>query len=78
MYKAEPLPNQIPVHGGVVIKHSIYSLMCKLLQRMFSFVAISVPSKRLFSTTGNVIIDKHKQLTYEQADQLIFHFENCN
>ena len=50
--------------------------MSKLVQRMFSFVATSVPSERLFSTTGNVITDKRNRLTSEHADQLIFLFEN--
>ena len=43
---------------------------------MFSLLATSAPSKSLFSTTGNVIIDKRNRLTYEHADQLIFLFEN--
>ena len=41
---------------------------------MFSFVATSAPSERLFSTTGNVITDKRNRLTSEHADQLIFLF----
>ena len=34
-----------------------------------SFVATSVPSERLFSTTGNEITDKRNRLTSEHADR---------
>ena len=50
--------------------------MCRLVQKFFSFVATSVPSERLFSSAGNVIIEKQNCLTPELADQLIFLFEN--
>ena len=55
---------------------SIYPIICKLAQKMFSFVATSVPSRRLFSSAGNVITEKISCLTPEHADQLIFLFEN--
>lgn len=57
-------------------RQSIYPIMCKLVQKMFSFVATSVPSERLFSSAGNVITAKRSCLTPEHADQLIFLFEN--
>ena len=76
MYKAEPPLNlysdPLAWWSG---RKALYSLICKLVQRMFSLVATSVPSKRLFSTTRTVIIDKRNRLTYEHADQLIFLFE---
>ena len=64
MYKAEPPPNQIYSDPLACCK-ALYSLICKLVQRMLSLVATSVSSKRLFSMTGNVIIDKCNRLTYE-------------
>ena len=77
MYKAESPPDldSDPLAWWSSRKE-LYPLMSKLVQRMFSFVATSVPSERLFSTTGNVITDKHNRLTSEHADQLIFLFEN--
>ena len=78
MYKAEPPPNldldPLTWWSG---HKALYPLRCKLVRRMFSFVATSVPSERLF-TTGNVITDKRNRLTSEHADQLIFLFEICN
>ena len=77
MYKAEPPPNLDSDPLAWWSGHrALYPLMCKLALRMFSFVATSVPSERLFSTTGNVITDKRNRLTSEHADQLIFLFEN--
>ena len=77
MYKAESPPDldSDPLAWWSSRKE-LYPLMSKLVQRMFSFVATSVPSERLFSTTGNVITDKRNRLTSEHADQLIFLFEN--
>ena len=73
MYKAESPPDldSDPLAWWSSRKE-LYPLMSKLVQRMFSFVATSVPSERLFSTTGNVITDKRNRLTSEHADQLIF------
>ena len=79
MYKAEPPLNLYSDPLACWSGHKalyMYSLICKLVQRMFSLVAISVPSKRLFTMTGNVIIDKRNWLTYEHGDQLTFLLEN--
>ena len=52
MYKAEPPPNlysdPLAWWSG---RKALYSLICKLVQRMLSLVATSVSSKCLFSTT---------------------------
>ena len=50
----------------------LYPLMCKLVRKYFAFVATSVPSERLFSASGNVIVSKRNRLTPENADKLIF------
>ena len=55
---------------------SLYSLMSKLVQKVFSYVATSILSERVFSASGNVITKKCNCLTSEHADQLIFLFEN--
>ena len=39
-------------------------------------IATSVPSERLFSSAGNVITQKRNSLLPENADKLIFLFEN--
>ena len=58
------------------IKKTLYPLMCRLVLRIFSFVATSVPSERLFSSAGNIITEKRNCLTPQHADQLIFLYEN--
>ena len=69
MYKAEPPPNLYSDPLAWWSGHkALYPLMCKLVRRMFSFVATSVPSECLFSTTVNVITDKSNRLTSEHAD----------
>lgn len=55
---------------------SLYPLMSKLVQKVFSLVATHVRSQWVFSTSGNVITKKHNCLTSEHADQVIFLFEN--
>ena len=57
-------------------RESVYPLMCKLVKAVHCFVATSVPSERLFSSSGNVITSNRSRLTPEHADQLIFLFEN--
>ena len=54
----------------------LYPLMCKLVRKYFAFVATSVPSERLFSASGNVIVSKRNRLIPENADKLIFLHEN--
>ena len=53
----------------------LYSLMCTS-GKILHFGATSVPSESLFSTLGNVVVDKHNHLTPEHADKLIFIHEN--
>lgn len=48
----------------------------QLVKKYFSLTGTSVPSERLFSTAGNVISSKRNCLTPENADKLIFLFEN--
>ena len=55
-----------------------YPLMSKLVQKRFSMVATSVPSERLFSVAGNVINNRRSSLLPENADKLIFLFENSH
>ena len=55
---------------------SLYPLMCRLVQKFFSFVATSIPSERLFSSAGNIITEKRNCLTPQHADQLVFLYEN--
>ena len=55
-----------------------YPLMSKLVQKRFSMVATSVPSERLFSVAGNVINNRQSSLLPENADKLIFLFENSH
>ena len=57
-------------------RQSLYPLMSKLVRKVLSFVATSVPSEQLFSTSGNIITEKRNCLSSEHADQLIFLFEN--
>ena len=56
-------------------KHT-YPLITKLVQKTFSMVATSVPSERLFSSSGNIITEKRSCLLPENADKLIFLHEN--
>ena len=51
-------------------RQSLYPLMSKLVRKVLSFVATSVPSEQLFSTSGN-ITEKRSCLSSEHADQLI-------
>ena len=77
LYKAEkPLDLDSDPLTWWNTRRLIYPLMCKLVQKYFAFVATSVPSERLFSTSGNVIVDKRNRLTSEHADALIFLHEN--
>ena len=50
--------------------------MSKLVKQVFCIVASSVPSERLFSSSGNVINDKRSCLLPDNADKLIFLFKN--
>ena len=43
---------------------------------MFSVVATSVPSDRLFSCAGNIISERRSCFLPENADKLIFLHEN--
>ena len=74
MYKAEPPLNldSDPLVWWWSGHRALYPLMCKLALKMFSYVATSVPSEHLFSTTANVITDKRNRLTSKHADQLFF------
>ena len=56
-------------------RQSVYPLMCKLVKAVYCCVANSVPSERLFSSSGNVITSYRSYLTPENVDKLIF-FEN--
>ena len=57
-------------------RQSVYPLLCQLVKAVHCFVATSVPSERLFSSSGNIISSSRSRLTPEHADQLIFLFEN--
>ena len=57
-------------------KKDLYPIMLRLVRRVFSFVATSVPSECLFSSAGNIIIAKRNCIKPDHADQLIFLFEN--
>ena len=77
MYKAEKPPD---LDSDPLLwwnaRRLLYPLMCKLVEKYFAFVATSVPSERLFSTSGNVIASKRSRLSPENADKLIFLHEN--
>ena len=55
-------------------RESVYPLMCKLVKAVHCFLATSVPSEKLFNSSGNVITSNRSCLTPEHADQLIFSF----
>lgn len=55
-----------------------YPLLGKLVQKYLSVPATSVPSERLFSSAGNVISQRRSCLLPENADKLIFLFENSH
>jgi hypothetical protein len=44
-------------------REKVYPNISRLVRKIFSFVATSVPSERLFSSAGNVITDKRNCLT---------------
>ena len=77
LYKTEKVLelDSDPLEWWNARKHH-YPIMLRLVQRVFCFVATSVPSERLFSSAGNIITAKRSCLTPEHADQLIFLFEN--
>ena len=77
LYKAEKSPDldSDPLSWWNA-RRLLYPLMCKLVEKYFAFVATSVPSERLFSASGNVIVNKRNRLTPENADKLIFLHEN--
>ena len=78
------LPRYIDISRYIISRYdtihnimiSTCSKLSKLVQKIFSFVATSVPSECIFSTSGNVINEKRNCLISEHADQLIFLFEN--
>ena len=77
LYKAEHVAelDSNPLEWWNNRKHT-YPLISKLVQKMFSMVATSVASERLFSCSGNVISDRRSCLLPENADKLIFLHEN--
>ena len=77
LYKAEYVANldSNPLKWWNNRKHT-YPLITKLVKKMFSIVATSVPSERLFSCAGNVISERRSCLLPENADKLIFLHEN--
>ena len=77
LYKAEHVADldSNPLKWWSDRKHT-YPLITKLVQKMFSIVATSVPSERLFSCSGNVISELRSCLLPENADKLIFLHEN--
>ena len=50
-------------------RQSVYPLLCQLVKAVHCFVATSVPSERLFSSSGNIISSSRSRLTPEHADQ---------
>ena len=77
LYKAEHVANldSNPLKWWNDRKHA-YPLITKRVKKMFSIVATSVPSERLFSCDGNVISKRRSYLLPESADKLIFIHEN--
>ena len=77
LYKAEHVADldSNPLKWWNNRKHT-YPLITKLVKKMFSIVATSVPSERLFSCSGNVISERRSCLLPENADKLIFLHEN--
>ena len=69
VYKAEHVANlnSTPLKWWNNRKHT-YSLITKLVKKMFSIIAISVPSERLFSCAGNIISERKSCLLRENAD----------
>ena len=57
-------------------RHTTYPHISKFLQGVWSLVATSVPSERVFSVAGNVINEKRSRLLPENVDKLVFLFEN--
>ena len=66
----------IHLSGGMTGNIHTYPLITKLVKKMFSVVATSVPSDRLFSCAGNIISERSSCLLPENADKLIFLHEN--
>ena len=77
LYKAEHVADldSNPLKWWNDRKHT-YPLITKLVQKMFSIVATSVPSEQLLSCSGNIISERRSCLLPENADKLIFLHKN--
>ena len=77
VYKTET-PDELDSNPLVWWKNRqhLYPIISQQVKKYFSLTGTSVPSERLFSTAGNVISSKRNCLTPENADKLIFLFEN--
>ena len=76
-YNAESVPDlDINPLEWWKVRQRTYPLLTKVVRKRFSMVATSVPSERLFSSAGNVINQKRSRLLPDNANKLVFLFEN--
>ena len=57
-------------------RRTTYPHLSTFLQSVWSLVATSVPSERVFSIAGNVVNEKRSRLLPENVDKLVFLYEN--
>lgn len=70
--ESSPLPLSDEPLGWWKSEACKYPHLAKLAQRYLCVPGTSVPSERIFSTTGDIISAQRCALTSEHADQLVF------